>query len=71
MHLFAQQTNITVTGTVLNDKNEAIQFATVSIEGTTYGTTTSVDGKFSLKVPNNAVLTVSYIGYETVKVPVI
>jgi len=70
VQLFAQQTNITVIGSVMNEQREAVQFAAVSVKGTTIGTTTSVDGKFSLKVPSNTLLTVSYIGYTTVTVPV-
>ena len=40
------------------------------VKGTTNGTITDVDGKFSLEIPDKAVLVISYIGYLTREVPV-
>ncbi len=37
----------------------------VLVQGTTTGTVTDLDGKFTLEVPANATLVVSYIGYKT------
>lgn len=37
-------------------------------EGTTNGTITDIDGKFSLNVPDKAILIISYIGYKTVEI---
>ncbi|MBR7169208.1 MAG: SusC/RagA family TonB-linked outer membrane protein, partial [Alistipes sp.] len=59
-----------VTGTVKDSAGEPIIGASVVVEGTTTGTTTAVDGSFALNVPANAVLVVSYIGYETVSQPI-
>jgi TonB-linked SusC/RagA family outer membrane protein len=70
MQLFAQQANLTVTGTVLNEKNETVPGATILVKGTQSGIITSSEGKFSLKVPSNAILTVSFIGFKTIDVPV-
>lgn len=39
-------------------------------EGTSAGTTTGGDGQFTLTVPANATLSISFIGYETQKVSV-
>ncbi len=39
-------------------------------KGTTNGTVTDIDGNFTLEVGPNAVLVVSYIGYNTQEVPV-
>ncbi len=60
-----------VTGEVVDEKSEPLIGATVMVKGTSTGTTTDVDGKFSLSAKTGAVLTVSYVGYEptTVKVP--
>ena len=55
-----------VTGTVKDSAGEPIIGASVIVEGTTTGTTTAADGTFTLNVPKNAVLAVSYIGYEGV-----
>jgi len=42
----------------------------VQVQGTTTGTITDFDGKFSLNVPTNATLVVSYIGYQTQNIKV-
>lgn len=57
----------TVTGTVVSqDDGEPVIGASVRIAGTSQGTTTDVDGKFSLSVPSSdAVLEVSYLGMGT------
>lgn len=60
---FAQQ-RITITGTVKDVNGESIIGANVSVEGTTIGTITNIDGAFKLEVPENGKLTVSFIGYE-------
>ena len=45
-------------------KGEALFLATVQVKGTTIGTTTDADGKYSLAVPASArVLVFSYTGY--------
>ncbi len=53
----------TVTGTVLDDKGESIIGASVSVKGTSTGTITDLDGKFSITAKNNDVITISYVGY--------
>ena len=55
-----------VTGTVKDSAGEPIIGASVIVDGTTTGTTTAADGTYSLNVPKDAVLQVSFIGYETV-----
>lgn len=55
----------TVTGTILDETGEPLIGVSVQVKGTTTGTITDFDGKFSLSVPANATLTVSYIGYQT------
>ena len=59
---YAQQ----VRGTVTDEAGEPGIGAGVLVQGTTVGTTTDVDGTYILdRVPANAVLVVSSIGYET------
>lgn len=53
-----------ITGTVFDTKGEPVIGANVVIKGSSKGTITDIDGKFMLEVPENAVLQVSYIGYE-------
>lgn len=57
-----QQTH-QITGTITNLQGEPIIGANITIEGTTSGTITDMDGKFSLEVPAGSTLRVTYIGY--------
>ena len=58
-----QQSEKTVSGIVLDENGEPVIGANVVVKGTAVGTVTDVDGRFSLKVPEGAILTISYIGY--------
>jgi len=59
------QSHITVTGYVLDGKNrESLIGVTVQEKGTLNGTITDNEGKFSLRVPPNATLIFSYMGFE-------
>ena len=65
--------NRTITGTVTSGEGkEPVMFANVVVEGnTSIGTTTDVDGKFTLSVPASAKkLTFSYVGLKTITVPI-
>jgi TonB-linked SusC/RagA family outer membrane protein len=61
---FAQEK--TVSGTV-SDKDGALPGVSVLIKGTTKGTDTDFDGKYSIKVNVGDVLLFSYLGYEAVE----
>lgn len=61
--MVAQQT-ITISGTIVDAvTGEPVIGANVLVKGTTNGTSTDFDGKFSLEAPAGATLVVSYIGY--------
>ena len=66
----AQQSGKKVTGTILDASGETIIGANVVEKGTTNGTITDFDGKFTLNVPDNAILLISYIGYSDQEVAV-
>ena len=57
-----------VTGRVLDANNEPVIGAAIMVQGTTTGTTTDIDGNFSLEAPKGSTLEVSYIGYQTQQV---
>ncbi|WP_432670349.1 SusC/RagA family TonB-linked outer membrane protein [Flavobacterium sp. SM2513] len=60
----------TVTGTILDDFGFSLPGANVVEKGTTNGTTTDLDGKFSLSVENaNSIIVVSYMGYLSQDIP--
>ena len=62
----------TVRGTVTDaETGDPLPGVNILLEGTTTGTSTSVDGTYELSVPtNDGVLIVSFIGYETVRVDI-
>ena len=62
---------ITVSGTVTSETGESMPGANVIQKGTTNGTTTDADGRYSLSVSEgDAVLVFSFIGYTTQEVAV-
>ena len=58
-----------VTGTVTDAKGEPLLGVNVVVKGTTNGTITDLDGKYSLEVEPNSILVVSYIGYVSQQIP--
>lgn len=57
---FAQQS-----GVVVDENNDPLPGASVVIKGTTTGTTTDFDGKFSIDIDQGDVIVVSYVGFST------
>lgn len=55
-----------VSGTVTSKNGEPVIGAGVMVKGTTYGTVTDMDGKYSITVSPNQSLEFSSIGYETI-----
>ncbi len=52
-----------IKGTVVDENGETIIGANIVEKGTTNGAITDIDGNFTITVPSNAVLLISYIGY--------
>ena len=66
-----QQAKQTVKGTVIDETGEPIIGASVMVKGTSNGTVTDLDGHFTLAVSSrDAVLQITYIGYQPVTVKV-
>ena len=61
--MYASAQNVTVKGTVTDDHNQPLPGVNVKIAGTTDGTSTSVEGKYSISAPANSSLVFTYIGY--------
>lgn len=60
-----------VTGHVVDDTNEPLIGASILVVGTSTGVITDLDGNFSIVVPSGATtLQISYVGYETMTVPI-
>ncbi len=59
-----------ISGIVTDDNGEPLPGASVLEKGTTNGTITNVDGAYNLSVPDNAILTISFVGFQTQEVPI-
>ena len=71
MKAVAQQDEKRITGTIVDAMGEPILGANIQVKASLgVGTITDMDGAFTLNTPKNAVLIVSYIGYETQEVKV-
>lgn len=66
--LWAYTQNITVKGTVKDYAGEPIIGASVVQKSTTNGIVTDIDGNFTLNVPSNSTIVISFIGYKTQEV---
>lgn len=74
-HQFGYQTTLAedwpVQGRVTDENGEPLHGATVSLKGTTQGTTTDAQGRFTLQVPGvGAVLQISYVGFASQQVTI-
>ena len=65
-----QADNVTISGTVVDESGYPIPGVGVLVKDSTIGTTTDLDGLFSLKVPANAVVEFVSVGFETVEIAV-
>jgi len=73
--MFAQALSAqrTITGVVTDDRRETLPGVSIQIEGTSIGTVTDIQGRYSIVIPEdqaNAVLLFSFIGMQTSRVPV-
>jgi len=69
--ILAQQQQITVRGQVRDAQDNPLPGVTVVVKGTTQGTITDTEGRYSLpNVPNDAILVFSFVGMQTQEIPV-
>jgi outer membrane receptor protein involved in Fe transport len=60
-----------ISGKVTDENGNSINGASVTVKGSTAGTTTKADGTYSLSVPANAkALVITYIGMEALEIPI-
>jgi TonB-linked SusC/RagA family outer membrane protein len=68
-HVIAQE--ISISGRVISaEDGVSLPGVSVLIKGTTMGSVTDLDGRYSIDTPGNSVLVFSYIGYEAQEIPV-
>lgn len=59
----------TVTGTVLDEENQPVNGATITVKGTNKATITNATGNFSINATGKDILQFSFIGFITLDVP--
>ena len=59
---------IEISGRVTDENGEPLPGATITLENTTSGTVSDIDGNFSIAVNEGTVLVVSFIGYTTKRI---
>ena len=64
--IFAQR-SIKVTGIITDETNEPVIGAVVLLKNTSVGTTSDLDGHYSITVPSNGTLLFSYVGLKRVE----
>jgi TonB-linked SusC/RagA family outer membrane protein len=65
-----QNKTISITGVVLDENSEAIPGAMITVKGTTRGVSADVDGTFTIQARPDEQLEISFLGYQTLTVPV-
>jgi len=66
---FAQ--NVTISGTVTDAADKTtLPSVSILVKGTTTGTQTDANGKYSINAPSNSTLIFAYVGYGNIEVPV-
>lgn len=66
----APQQGKTVSGIITDETGEPVIGVNVAVKGTAQGTITDIDGHYSLEVSPDAILLISYIGYQTQEISV-
>lgn len=64
------QQSRTLIGEVIDKNGEPVIGANIVVKGTGQGTITDVDGKFSMEIPDQGTLVISYIGYLSKEIPI-
>ncbi len=59
-----------ISGRILDEHGESLMGVSIIQKGTTIGTTSDLDGNFSLKVSSDAILVISYVGYNTQEIKI-
>lgn len=67
----SENDKIEISGIVVDNKDQQpIIGATVKVKGTTTGTFTDIDGRFTLNAESNSTLEITYMGYKTQQIVV-
>ncbi|MDE7386672.1 MAG: TonB-dependent receptor [Muribaculaceae bacterium] len=67
---FTAAAQVTVTGTVQDETGDPLPGVTVMVKGTSTGTSTNIDGQYTINAPADGTLTFTYVGMEPLEVKV-
>lgn len=62
--------DVLINGKITDENGEGLPGASIIIKSTNQGTTTDIDGRFSIEVPEDGVLLISFVGYTAQEVEV-
>ncbi|MGB4902343.1 MAG: carboxypeptidase-like regulatory domain-containing protein, partial [Saprospiraceae bacterium] len=62
--------DIKVSGIIRDENGDGVPGATILVKGTNSGTASDVNGYYSLSAPATGILTVSYIGYQSMDISI-
>ncbi len=62
--------DVEVSGQIIDENGQGLPGASVVVKGGTHGTTSDLDGNFSITVDESAILIVSFVGYTSKEIPV-
>ena len=58
-----------ITGKIVDNNSNPLPGANIIIKGTTNGTASDFDGDFEIEVPDNVILVISMLGFDTKEIP--
>jgi iron complex outermembrane recepter protein len=70
LETLANDYDIVVRGRVIDINEVPLPGVTITVQGTSVGTVTDVNGEYSLTAPENGILVFSFIGFKTQNIPI-
>ncbi|EPR68117.1 SusC/RagA family TonB-linked outer membrane protein [Cyclobacterium qasimii] len=70
VEIVLDEADIAISGKITDNSGEPIPGVAIAVVGTSIGTITNIDGEYALNVPEDGVLSVSYIGFSTQRIQV-
>ncbi|MEQ6120871.1 TonB-dependent receptor [Reichenbachiella sp. MALMAid0571] len=62
--------DVEISGKINDENGQGLPGASVVVKGTSIGTTSDLDGNYKINVPEDAILTISFVGYKTIETPI-
>ncbi|MEQ6121607.1 SusC/RagA family TonB-linked outer membrane protein [Reichenbachiella sp. MALMAid0571] len=62
--------DVEISGKITDENGESLPGTSIVVKGTATGTTSDIEGNYKLNVPEDVVLTISFVGYKTQEVSI-